>query len=105
MPEDRLNGHLDRSPDVAGGKARIAGRRVTVQEIAVRCEHFGLDVDEVAAELDLTPAQVHAALSYYFDHRAEIEASIRSDATFIDSLRERTPSLLRRALGDQRHAG
>lgn len=68
--------HIVRDPDKHGGKPHIAGKGLTVQYIA---ELYKLDytVDDLVEGFDLTPGQVHAALSYYFDHQAEIDEAIR----------------------------
>ena len=86
--------HLEATPGVCGGKPRIAGRRITVANIAIWCVRMGMTPDEVAEQYDLTLADVHAALSYYFDHREEIDKSIADDEQFVSHLRERTPSKL-----------
>jgi uncharacterized protein (DUF433 family) len=93
-----LDGHIEATPGVAGGKPRVAGRRITVQNIAVWHERMGKSADEIAAEYDLTLADVYAALAYYFDHRGEIDDSIRAGGEFAEALRERTPSKLREKL-------
>jgi len=86
---------------VAGGKPRIAGHRITVQNVAIWHERLGKSADEIATEYDLTLADVYAALAYYFDHRAEIDESIRTGEAFAETLRERTPSKLSRKLAAQ----
>ncbi len=96
-----LDRHIEITAGIAGGKPRIAGRRITVQNIAVWHEHMGQSADEIAAAHDLTLADVYAALAYYFDHRAEIDASIRNDDAFVAALRAQQPSPLRARL-DQR---
>ena len=35
---------------------------------------------------DLTPAQIHAALGYYYDNREEIDAELAADKAWADSL-------------------
>lgn len=87
-----LDQHIEVTPGVAGGKPRIAGHRITVQDIAIWHERLGRAVDEIAAEYNLTLADVHAALAYYFDHREEIDRSIAESAAFAAALRGRTPS-------------
>lgn len=96
MAADKLAAHIEATPGVAGGRPRIAGRRITVQNIAIWHERLGLDPDEIAAEHDLSLADVHAALAYYFDHREEIDRAIAADESWIASLRKRTRSPLRR---------
>lgn len=92
MTVETLDRHIEITPDVAGGKPRIAGRRITVQNIVIWHERMGLGADEIATEYELTLADVYAALAYYYDHRIEIDESIRDSAAFAEALRRRTPS-------------
>jgi uncharacterized protein (DUF433 family) len=94
-----LTPHIEASPGVAGGKPRIAGHRVTVQNIVIRHERLGQSADEIATESGLTLADVYAALAYYYDHRADIDEAIRTDESYVAALRERTLSKLREQLG------
>ena len=86
------------TPEIAGGKPRIARHRITVQNIVIWHEHLGRTADEIAAEYSLTLAEVYAALAYYFDHRAEIDRSIKADEAFVAALRQQTPSHLQSKL-------
>ncbi len=97
---DTTLSHVEITPGVAGGKPRIAGHRITVQDIAVWHERLGLDADEIATEYGLSLADVYAALAYYYDHRAEIDRAIREDDAFIAELRQRTPSKVSAKLGE-----
>lgn len=92
--EIALDRHIETSPDVAGGKPRIAGHRITVQNIVIWHEWMGLSADEIAVEYNLTLSEVYAALAYYYDHRAEIDESIRTDNAFVEQVRRMTPSKL-----------
>jgi uncharacterized protein (DUF433 family) len=65
------------TPDILGGKPRIEGRRISVQLVAVLHEHAGRSIHEIAAELNLSLAEIYAALSYYHANREEIEEAIR----------------------------
>lgn len=60
--------------DQMGRQPKLAGRRITVSMIASWHLKQGMTVAEIAAEHDVTLGEVHAALAYYFDHRAAIEA-------------------------------
>ena len=93
MADQSIDDHIDATPDTAGGKPRIRGRRITVQDIVVWHERLGKTADEIASEYDLTLADVYAALAYYFDHREEIDARMTEDRAFAEALRTRTPSL------------
>jgi len=86
MEKGVLDRHIEITPDIAGGKPRIAGHRITVQNIVIWHERMGLSADEIAAEYDLTLSEIYAALAYYYDHRVEIDASIRADKTFVQEL-------------------
>lgn len=90
-----IDRHIEISPEIAGGKPRIAGHRITVQDIVVWHEHMGRSADEICAEYDLSLADVYAALAYYFDHREAIDRSLEESGAFVAEMRKRTPSLLR----------
>jgi uncharacterized protein (DUF433 family) len=90
--------HIVMDPGISGGKPRIAGHRITVQNIAVWHEHMGLSPDEIATEYDLTLGEVYAALAYYHDHRAEIDASVVADESLAEEVRRQTPSKLTQKL-------
>jgi uncharacterized protein (DUF433 family) len=96
---DIILAHVAVTPGVAGGKPRIAGHRITVQDIAVWHERLGLSADEIATAYGLSLADVYAALAYYYDHREEMDQAIRADEEFIAALRQRSPSKLRAKLG------
>ncbi len=97
MKASRLDEHIEITPSVMGGKPRIAGRRITIEQIVIWHEWMGKSADEIATEYDLTLADVYAALAYYYDHRAEIDKSIRESQAFVDRMRQQTPSKLRPA--------
>jgi len=101
MATKMLDQHIEMTPGIAGGKPRIAGHRITVQNIAIWHERMGKGADEIAAEYDLTLADVYAALAYYFDHRAEIDRTIEESTAFGEALRQRSPSKLQLKLQEQ----
>jgi uncharacterized protein (DUF433 family) len=69
-----------KTPDTLGGKARIAGHRISVRDVAIWREQMGKGVEEIATEYGLTSEQVYAALNYYHGHRLEIDREIQSNA-------------------------
>ena len=89
-----LDEHIEVTPAVSGGRPRIAGRRITVQDIVIWHERLGRSPDEIAQDCDVTLADVHAALAYYFDHREQIDRSIEEDRAFVAALRQQIPSKL-----------
>ncbi len=102
MAKKSLDEHIEITPGVVGGKPRIAGHRITVANIAIWHERFGKSADEIAAEYDLDLADIYAALAYYFDHREEIDRSIKDGEAFAAELRRRTPSILKETLRRRR---
>lgn len=87
--------HIESKPEVLNGKPKIVGKRISVQHIVVWHEKIGKSVDEISTEFDLSHAEIHAALSYYFDHREKIDADIKKDQATIKELKSEIPSKLR----------
>jgi uncharacterized protein (DUF433 family) len=100
-----LDEHIDTTPGVAGGKPRIAGHRITIRDVVIWHERMGRSADEISAEHSLSLADVYAALAYYFDHRAEIDESLREGEAFTEALRERIPSKLKGKLAARKARG
>ena len=65
-------------PDVRGGKPIVAGTTLRVSDLAAYHMLAGLTPDQLAAQFDLDLSQVHAALAYYFRHKAEIDGRAAS---------------------------
>lgn len=97
-----LNDHIEITEGVTGGKPRISGHRITVQNIVIWHELLGRSVDEIATEYDLTLANVYAALAYYHDHRAEVDKSIQESEAFAEALRKKNPSKVAQKLNEKK---
>jgi uncharacterized protein (DUF433 family) len=99
--------HIGVRPGHCGGRPHILGHRIKVQHVAAWHEQMGMSPAEIVATYpDLTLAQVHAALAYYYDHRAEIDAHAAEDDEFVERMRaEAGPSKLKRALEARRAGG
>jgi uncharacterized protein (DUF433 family) len=91
MATARTDHHIEKTPGVCGGKPRVAGTRIRVQDIYVWHELRGQSPDEIVTRFpQLTLADVHAALAYYWDHAEEI-----ADAeSLLEQLRRREASPL-----------
>ncbi|MDP9372909.1 MAG: DUF433 domain-containing protein [Chloroflexota bacterium] len=96
---DVVTQHIVTTPGTAGGKPRIAGRRITVQQIALWHERLGMSPDEIVTAYDLTLGDIYAALAYYHDHRPAIDAAMQADNALVAELRQRTPSRLKARVG------
>lgn len=52
-----LDAHIEVTPGVRGGRPRIAGRRITVDDIVIMHRRLGQSVDEVVAKYDTSPSR------------------------------------------------
>ncbi len=69
--------HITSDPRVCGGSPIIAGTRFPVRSVVFYVLRLGLTPEEVVHKFPhLSLAQVHDALAYYYDNRAEIEQDI-----------------------------
>lgn len=69
--------YIEKNPEICGGEPVIRGTRITVRLI-VGFMKMGQSLDEVITMYPhLSHAQVHDALSHYYDHREEIEEWLR----------------------------
>lgn len=64
---------------ICGGKPVIKGTRIAVWLIAgwFKQGHTPQEIQQMYPHL--TQAQIHDALSYYYDHQAEVEKDIRDN--------------------------
>lgn len=70
---------ITRTPGIREGRPCIAGTGVSVMRIAVYND-MGYTPEEIAIGYGhLTPAQVYAALTYYYANKAEIDADIADE--------------------------
>src|SRR5438477_5464777 len=86
------NEHIEITPGICGGKPRIAGHRIAVQNIVVWHEQMGMSPDEIAATYpSITLADVYAALAYYHYHREEIRRQMKANEDFVAEMRAKAP--------------
>ena len=86
---------ISQAPDICGGVPVIAGTRIRVSHIAYRYDQERQSPDEIVRAFPhLTLAQVHAALAYYYSHRAAIDEEIASSDEILLKAKEAHPSKL-----------
>ena len=102
MTIKNIDQHIEITLGIAGGKPRISGHRITVQNIVIWHEWMGQSADEIASDYGLTLADVYAALAYYYDHRSEIDKAIKNSKDFVEALRRQIPSKVAQKLNEQR---
>lgn len=80
--------HIVSTEDVLGGQPRIDGRRISVAQVASCHVRGGWPVEEIAEAFNLTLAEVHAALSYYYDHREEIDKALQAEEEWVEQIKK-----------------
>ncbi len=97
-----ISEHIEITPGVCGGKPRIAGHRIKVEDIVIWHEKMGLSPDEIVSQYPtITLADVYAALAYYHDNFEEIRQQIQEDEEFAREMQQKTPSLVQQKLKQQ----
>lgn len=74
--------YISSEPQVMSGRPCIAGTRVRVMDI-VGARKAGVpdeELPEYFSSRTLTLSEIHAALTYYYDHQDEIDAALAEDA-------------------------
>ena len=91
--------HIEITPGICGGKPRIAGHRIKVQDIVIWHERMGMSPDEIIYHHPtISLADVYAALTYYHDHQQEIRQQIEGGEAFARKLQGNKPSLVQKIL-------
>ncbi len=83
-----LDKHIEITPGVMGGKPHIAGHRISVQNVVIWRNEMGYSVENIAEEYNLSLADVHAALAYYYDNKEEVDNSIIEGEKFVAEMKK-----------------
>lgn len=75
------------NPNIRSGRPIIAGTTLMVQDVAAH--HRKYTPEELAEQLQISLAQVYAALAYYYDHKDEIDAQIEENDRLILEAKEK----------------
>jgi uncharacterized protein (DUF433 family) len=89
--------HISVTPGVRGGRPCIDGTRISVMDI-VSLERLGVPLDGMQTHYSsrpLTRAEVHAALTYYYDHKTEIDGYFEADLRWDEGHEARREDYLR----------
>lgn len=78
MSIDTTYPHIEKPADQPARLRRMP--RIRVAQIVMDYLAHGWSVDEMCQQHPyLAPAEAHAAMAYYYDHQAEIEAEIEAE--------------------------
>lgn len=81
--------HITSDPKICGGSPIIAGTRFPVRSVVIYILRHGLTPEELTGRFpNLTLAQIHDALAYYYDNREEIERDIAENTE--ETVRQRS---------------
>jgi uncharacterized protein (DUF433 family) len=90
--------HISKTPGICGDRACIAGHRIRVIDVVALHNTRGMSPSEIVYQYPgITLADVYAALTYYHDHRDEIDADFKNDQKW-DEFGKTQPSKLRDTL-------
>jgi uncharacterized protein (DUF433 family) len=85
---------------IRGGEPIIAGTGIRVLDIAVRYEVMGISPEDILVSLPhLKLSQIHDALSYYYDHKQEIDKKWKDAIEKAGSMRKGYQSILEKKIG------
>jgi uncharacterized protein (DUF433 family) len=83
------NPKLVRTPDVCGGRLRLEGTRMTVNQIITLFKQ-GSSVEEILEQYpQRTLSEIHSILSWYFDHKDEFDRELAEEAAAEEEMSER----------------
>jgi len=86
--------HIVKEPGYCGGKAAIDNTRVRVNNVVWLHKQGHTPAQVLERYPDLSLAQVHAALAYYYDHVEEIEAEFAREDEAEANLEQRKAEVL-----------
>jgi uncharacterized protein (DUF433 family) len=97
-PADRVR--IVSTPGICGGRPRIDGHRIQVEDVAIWHERMDMSPDEIVGEYpSITLAEVHAALAYYYENRERIDEDIEAAKQYAEEMRAKAgPSRLEEML-------
>ena len=79
---------ISTDPTIRNGRPCIADTSIEVSVIVIAKIVHGLEPDEIAADYDLSLAQVYAALAYYYDNKQALDRLIHERRQLAMKLKE-----------------
>jgi uncharacterized protein (DUF433 family) len=79
---------ISTDPGVRNGRPCIAGTSIEVSVVAIAKIVHGMDADEIAADYDLSLAQIYAALAYYYENKPAIDVTIEDQRQLAQRMKE-----------------
>lgn len=80
---------IEIDPNVRGGRPCIGGTTLRVSDVVMATLFHDRSPGQIATDYAISLAQVHAALSYYYEHKEELDADIRQQVEKARELKEK----------------
>ena len=100
--------HIHIVEGARGPKPCIVGTRIRVIDVLGWYEGLGWSAAEIVEQFpQLTPADVYAALAYYWDHKEELDRKKADDDAYIEEMMRKEPGRFQALLKQrqQQHVG
>lgn len=95
-----LHPYIVTNKKIRNGDPVIAGTGIRVLDVAVRYELMGMSPEDILVALPhVNLSQIHDALSYYYEHKQEMDKSWKDAIKKAADIKKTTPSLLEKKLG------
>ena len=83
-----MDNYIETRPEKCDGKPCIVGTRIRVWDIHLAHDRLGKSPDEIIEDYpELTLAAVHAALAFYWDHKAEIDKQMKEADDLVEQIK------------------
>ena len=91
--------YISKDKKICNGSPIITGTRIRVIDVALEYELLGMTPDEIVdSHPHIKLYQVHDALSYYYENKAELDTHHKSNLEFIENLKKQYPSKMEKYL-------
>lgn len=91
--------YISKNKKIRDGEPVIEGTGIRVLDIAIRHELMGMSPEDIIIALPhLTLSQVHAALSYYYDHKNEMDKKWKALIENVEQLKKSRSSILEKKI-------
>jgi uncharacterized protein (DUF433 family) len=92
--------YISANKKVRDGEPVISSTGIRVLDIAVRYEVMGMVPEDIIVSFPhLTLPQVHDALSYYYEHKHEMDKTWKDALKKVETLKKLHPSVLEQKIG------
>ena len=91
--------YITTNKKIRGGQAIISSTGIRVLDIAIRYEIMGMSPEDIIVAFPhLTLSQVHDALSYYYEHKNEIDKMWKASLKEVQRSKRSHPSILEKKI-------